>query len=109
MATKDKETETSKDSDDEKTPFILVKNEKPDLRKKEQPVVDLKVTNPVTYLKKWWKRVMSNEGVDFRFRIRPLTAIAISVVVAALYFGVGRIKMPFDIPFFELKTRTASL
>lgn len=101
MTTKDEEPAKSKESDTEKTPFILIKNEKPDLRKKEQPLVDLKVTNPITYLKKWWKRVIANEGIDFRFRIRPLTAIAISVVVAALYFGVGRIKTPFDIPFFE--------
>ena len=101
MTTKDEESSTSKSNDTEKTPFILIKNEKPDLRKKEQPLVDLKVTNPIAYLKKWWKRVIGNEGIDFRFRIKPLTAIAISIVIAALYFGVGRIKMPFDIPFFE--------
>lgn len=67
------------------------------------PLVNLKVTNPITYIKAWWRKIIGNEGVDFRFRIRPLTAIAITIVIASIGFGVGRFITPFSIPFFEWK------
>ncbi len=67
----------------------------------EPPLVAVRVTNPVTYLKIWWKKVIGNEGVSFSFKIKPLTAIAITVVVASIAFGVGRFVIPFTIPFFE--------
>ncbi len=86
---------------DEKGRFISVTKEKVDLRKKELPLVDIKVTNPVTYLKSWWKRVMGKEGVDFRFKVHPLTAIAITIIVVSVVFGLGRFVLPFKIPFFE--------
>lgn len=75
----------------------------------EKPLVEVKVTNPLVYLKNWWNKVVNNEGVDFRFHIRPLTAIAIAVVVASLGFGVGRFVIPpgINIPFFEYKNVTS--
>lgn len=98
---------TEKDSNVEEsieTPLISITKERVDLRKKEQPLVDMKVTNPITYLRRWWKRVIGNEGIDFRFRIKPLTAIAIAFVVAALGFGAGKFNLPFNVPFFSLNT-----
>lgn len=64
---------------------------------KEPPLIDVKVTNPVTYLKRWWARVMGSEGVDFRFRIHPITAVLCVFAVAVAAFGAGRysIKIPF--------------
>ena len=67
----------------------------------EPPLVDVKVTNPLTYIKRWWNRIIGNEGISFSFRVRPLTALAISIVVASLAFGVGRFVLPFTFPFFE--------
>lgn len=84
-----------------KTPLIKTTKIKPDLRKKEVPLIDLKVTNPITYLKSWWKRVMGKEGIDFRFRVRPLTAIAIAIVLATFGFGVGRIAISTEKPFLK--------
>jgi len=81
--------------------LVSIKNEKPDLRKKEPPLVDVTVTNPLAYIKSWWKKIIGNEGVDFRLKVRPLTAIAISVIVATISFGIGRFVFPFKIPFFE--------
>ncbi len=74
----------------------------------EPPLVDVKVTNPVTYLKKWWHKVIDNEGVDFRFHIKPLTAIAMTIVIASLGFGVGRFVIPegVKIPFFKFEDVT---
>lgn len=84
-----------------KTPIITVCKEKPDLRKKEPPLVSVQVSNPITYLKSWWKRVIGSEGIDFRLKIHPLTAIAIAVVVATLGFGLGRFALSIQKPFIK--------
>lgn len=57
----------------------------------DPPLVEVKVTNPVTYLKKWWNKIIGNEGMEFRFRVKPLTAIAISLVVVTAAFGLGQV------------------
>jgi len=56
---------------------------------KTPPLVDLKVTNPVEYIKLWWKKVIGNEGVDFRLHFHPLTALLIALVIAGAFFGLG--------------------
>lgn len=75
----------------------------------DPPLVDLKVTNPVTYIKKWWSKIIGNEGIDFRFHVRPLTALALAVVVASIGFGVGRFVLPFSIPFFQYNYETGEV
>ena len=67
----------------------------------DPPLVDLKVNNPVTYLKKWWAKIIGNEGIDFRLHFHPLTAIAMSLAIASVGFGVGRFVFPFSVPFFK--------
>ncbi|EKE05655.1 MAG: hypothetical protein ACD_19C00185G0003 [uncultured bacterium] len=69
----------------------------------ELPLVDVKVTNPVTYLRLWWQKVIGNEGVSLSVKIHPLTAIAIG----ALAFGAG--KYTPDIPFLNYKGTQISL
>lgn len=75
---------------------------------KDPPLVDLKVANPVNYLKIWWAKIIGNEGVEMSFKIRPLTAIAIATVVGIAGFGVGRITVPPQvasyIPFLATPT-----
>lgn len=75
----------------------------------EKPLVEVKVTNPFIYLKNWWNKVINNEGVDFRFHIKPLTAIAMTTIVASLGFGVGRFVIPegVKIPFFKFEDVTS--
>lgn len=84
-----------------KVPLIEATEIKTDLRKKEPPLVSLQVSNPVTYIKSWWSRVMGGEGVDLRFRIKPLTAIALTAVVATFGFGVGRITLSTQKPYIN--------
>lgn len=55
----------------------------------DPPLIDVKVTNPVTYLKKWWAKIIGNEGVDFRLHFHPLTAMAIALVIISVSFGLG--------------------
>ncbi len=80
--------------------LISAKKIKKDLRMKEPPLIDVKVTNPLTYIKSWWKRIIGNEGIDFRVRVKPLTAIAITVIIVTISMGIGRFVFPFKIPFF---------
>ena len=65
----------------------------------EPPLVDVKVTNPVTYLRRWWDRVMGKEGVYFSFRIHPITAFLIAFGFATAFIGVGRYSI--NIPFLK--------
>lgn len=87
----------------------MLENPIPD---QDPPLVDVKVTNPVTYLKKWWNKVIGNEGMEFRFRVKPLTAIAISLVVVTAAFGLGQvdpalITKPSPTPLPEVWRETA--
>jgi len=63
------------------------------------PMVDVKVTNPVTYFKLWWEKVMGKEGVYFSFRIHPITAFLIVFGFSAGVFSAGRYSV--NIPFLE--------
>ncbi len=65
----------------------------------EKPLVEVKVTNPVTYLKNWWNKVMGKEGIDLRFRIHPLTAFLIAFGLTAGIFSMGRYSV--NIPFLK--------
>lgn len=53
------------------------------------PLVSLKVTNPITYLKLWWKKVLGNEGIELKLKIRPLTAIALVIIILGTGFSIG--------------------
>jgi hypothetical protein len=57
--------------------------------KEDPPLVSLKVTNPVTYIKIWWKKIIGNEGISFAFKVKPLTAIVLTMVVMAGLTGTG--------------------
>ncbi|MEK7188715.1 MAG: hypothetical protein AAB685_02590 [Patescibacteria group bacterium] len=104
--TRDSQGRFTPSSDALKVPPVSISikpNKAGDSDKGDVPdLVSLRVTNPVTYLKIWWARIMQNEGMDFRFRVRPLTAIAISLIVFSLTFGLGGILLPFNIPFIKI-------
>ncbi|MBN1168404.1 hypothetical protein JXA63_00785 [Candidatus Woesebacteria bacterium] len=57
----------------------------PTLTGDDAPLVDVKVTNPVTYLKKWWKKIIGNEGIMLKFslKIKPLTAFLLVAFVVS--------------------------
>lgn len=68
----------------------------------DPPLFSLKITNPVTYLKIWWQKVISNEGIDFRFRIRPLTAITLAVIIVSGSFSLRFLGRTPLAPFLPL-------
>mgnify|MGYP001594651576 FL=1 len=65
----------------------------------EPPLIDVKVTNPVTYLKNWWDKVMGKEGVYFSFKIHPITAFLIAFGFTTGIFSIGRYSV--NIPFLK--------
>jgi hypothetical protein len=58
------------------------------------PLIDFRVTNPVVYLKTWWHRVMSGEGIDVRLRIHPVTAFVLSLILVGGGYGLGHFILP---------------
>ena len=52
------------------------------------PVVDVKVSNPLIYIKLWWKKIMSGEGISIR--IHPFTVILIVLTLSSSSFFFGR-------------------
>lgn len=68
-------------------------------KKEDPPLVSFKVTNPVTYIKLWWKKLMSREGVDLRIKVHPVTTVLIVLLILSLGFGLGKINFPSYLPF----------
>jgi hypothetical protein len=60
----------------------------------DPPLVSLQVTNPVTYLKSWWKKLIGNEGVKLTLQIKPVTAFILAAIICGAGFGVGRLTVP---------------
>jgi len=65
-------------------------------------LVNFKVTNPLVYIKAWWKKIMANEGLEFKFKAKPITAIAISIALFSLVFGLGGFVFPTLFPFLNI-------
>src|SRR5258705_10736413 len=53
----------------------------------EPDLINFKVSNPVTYLRLWWKKVIANEGINIK--IKPLTAIILTIIVVGGVYGGG--------------------
>lgn len=58
------------------------------------PLVSFKLTNPVTYLKIWWKRVVAADGIDFRLKIHPLTALILAFIFLGGGYSLGHFVIP---------------
>lgn len=56
--------------------------------KNDPPLVDVKVTNPVTYFKKWLASLLKNEGIDIHIKIKPLTVIT-ALAALSITYGAG--------------------
>lgn len=44
---------------------------------------------------------MGNEGMEFRLRVKPLTAITMAVALGLFSFGVGRVSVPANSPIVK--------
>ena len=71
-------------------------------------LVNLKVTNPLVYIKYWWKRIMANEGIDMRFRMKPLTVFGVALIAFSLAFGLGGVVLPTFFPWMKFNDGTVA-
>lgn len=70
--------------------------------KNDPPLVAVSVTNPITYLKLFIKRLLKNEGITIK--IKPLTAIAMIIALSTAFgtgFNVARIFFPTSSPILH--------
>ena len=72
-------------------------------------LLNFKVTNPLVYIKAWWKKIMANEGMELKFKAKPITAIAISVALFSLVFGLGGFVFPALFPFLSVKSNNSGV
>lgn len=93
----------SKDDPTKLPPISITTNQTGSINTTNPPdLVNLKVTNPLVYIKYWWKRIMANEGIDMRFRMRPLTVFGIALIAFSLAFGLGGVVLPSFFPWIKL-------
>ncbi len=57
----------------------------------EPPLVNLQVTNPLTYLKHWWQKIIGDEGVYLTLKIKPLVAIGTVLVIVGGSYGIAQL------------------
>lgn len=71
-------------------------------------LLSVKVTNPLVYIKYWWKRIMANEGLEAKVKVKPITAIAIAVSLFSLAFGFGGVVFPFAFPWLKINNQVVN-
>lgn len=58
--------------------------------KSEYPsLIDIRVTNPITYLKLFLQQFFKNSEMSFTVRIRPMALISVAVAIAIILGGTG--------------------
>jgi hypothetical protein len=60
----------------------------------DPPLFSFQVSNPITYIKAWWKKLVGNEGIKLTLQIKPLTAVTLMLVFSGVGFGFGRLAIP---------------
>jgi len=71
-------------------------------------LVNLKVTNPLVYIKYWWKRILANEGLDIKIRAKPLTVFGLAIIIFSGVFGLGGIVFPKFFPWMKFNNTVIS-
>lgn len=67
-----------------KPPIEVTKNQTRDSGGKfadDKPLIQVTVSNPLTAFRLWLSKLVSNEGIDVKLKIRPLTAILIAATL----------------------------
>lgn len=78
-------------------PPLVETDPKQDSKDSDPPIFTIR--NPITYIKRWWNKILAKEGVDFKlgFKIRPITAVLIASIIISGGIGSG-------VTAFALKT-----
>jgi hypothetical protein len=103
--------EESKKEATHNSPLIHVTHDDK-VRAQDPPMIDLKVTNPVTYLKNWFAKILGNEGIDISIKIKPLTIVAFVIAfttIGGLGFSIGRFFFPNSSPLLHREVKYQGL
>lgn len=55
----------------------------------EPPLIDIKVTNPLTYLRIWLSKFLKNSEISISIKIKPMALISIAIAIAIILGGTG--------------------
>lgn len=58
----------------------------------EPPIIE--VRNPVTYLRRFWEKIIGNEGIELKITIKPLTTIFGIALLGTISLGIGKFIIP---------------
>lgn len=97
------QTQTEKKNNFSKLPPVVVSTKsKKDVDLGNPPdLVSFKITNPIVYIKYWWKKIMSNEGIEVKIKAKPITVFGIALIAFSLAFGLGGIVLPSFFPWIK--------
>ncbi len=71
-------------------------------------LVNIKITNPLVYIKYWWKRIMANEGIEVKFKAKPVTVFGVAFIWSAMAFGLGGVVLPTFFPWVKVNNLVIS-
>lgn len=84
-------------------PVVVTSNKVDPIDTKNPPdLVNLKITNPLVYIKYWWKKIMANEGIEVKIKARPVTVFGVALIVFSLAFGLGGVVLPTFFPWIKV-------
>src|SRR3989344_1281594 len=66
-------------------------------------LVSFRITNPIVYIKYWWKKIMAHEGIEVKFKAKPVTVFGVALIAFSLAFGLGGVTLPFVFPWMKLQ------
>lgn len=52
-------------------------------------LIDVRVSNPVTYLKLWFAQFFKNSEITFTVKIRPMALISLAIAISIILGGTG--------------------
>ncbi len=93
-----------KEGNEKVPPVVITSNKVSTVDTKNPPdLVNLKITNPLVYIKYWWKKIMANEGIEVKIKARPVTVFGVALIAFSLAFGLGGVMLPTLFPWIKFK------
>jgi biotin operon repressor len=81
--------------------MIDIEETKPD---DDDPLVEVRVMNPLAFLKKWLTELLKNEGIEVKLsiKLKPLTVLGIVLLLTTAGLGAKALGLAFKYtPFYE--------
>ncbi len=92
-------------------PTIVVTTKEPQKVSVANPpdLVNFRITNPLVYIKYWWKKIMAHEGITIKITAKPVTVFGVALIAFSLAFGLGGVVLPFAFPWIKVKSNAVSV